>query len=295
MTLQLLLKKGRAYEQLMRLDKPIGILLLWWPTLWGLLWASGGRPFAFELWMFFMGTVLMRSAGCVINDWADRDFDGHVARTRDRPIVRGEVSSKEALVLASLLLVSALPLLLPFTQTPAPYWALLAALVAATYPFMKRWFAMPQAYLGLAFSLGIPMAFAAIQGHVPWPAAVLMLANLLLTVAYDTAYAMVDREDDLKIGIRTSAITLGRADVAVMLACNVLAWLLLLGLGWLHHLRWGYFLGLGVMLVIIFHLWRLTRTRQAQACFQAFRDSHWLGAAVALALMLHYWLPRSWL
>ncbi len=199
------------YEKLMRLDKPIGILLLLWPTLWGQWFAGQGRPDWLILWLFVVGVVLMRSAGCVINDYADRDFDPHVARTRDRPLAAGRVSPKEALALAGGLSLLAFLLILPLDPL---VWKLsfVALFLAASYPFTKRFFAVPQAYLGVAFGFGIPMSYAALWGTVPTEAWWLLLANVFWAIAYDTEYAMVDREDDLKIGIRTSAITFGRFD-----------------------------------------------------------------------------------
>ena len=201
------------YEKLMRLDKPIGILLLLWPTLWGLWLAAGGVPRTDILVIFVLGTVLMRSAGCVVNDYADRNFDSHVERTKNRPLATGKLSSKEALLLAAGLSLCAFLLILPLNRLTLAL-SVLALFLAASYPFTKRFFAMPQAYLGIAFSFGIPMAFAAQTGEVPYIAWLLMVANLLWVIAYDTEYAIVDKVDDLKIGIKTSAITFGRFDVA---------------------------------------------------------------------------------
>ena len=205
------------YEKLMRLDKPIGILLLLWPTLWGLWLAADGVPSMIVLAIFVLGTVLMRSAGCVVNDYADRDFDAHVERTKNRPLATGAVSTKEALLLAAGLSLCAFLLILPLNRLTIEL-SFLGLFLAASYPFTKRFFAMPQAYLGIAFSFGIPMAFAAQTGEVPFIAWFLMGANLLWVIAYDTEYAMVDKVDDLKIGIKTSAITFGRYDVAGVMA-----------------------------------------------------------------------------
>src|SRR5690242_3761648 len=207
------------YEKLMRLDKPIGILLLLWPTLWGLWLAAGGFPSLNVLAIFVLGTVLMRSAGCVVNDYADRDFDGHVERTKNRPLAVRAVSTKEALLLAAGLSLVAFLLIQPLNRLTIEL-SFVALFLAASYPFTKRFFAMPQAYLGIAFSFGIPMAFAAQTGEVPFIAWFLMMANLLWVIAYDTEYAMVDKADDLKIGIRTSAITFGRFDVAGVMLCH---------------------------------------------------------------------------
>ena len=200
------------YEKLMRLDRPVGILLLLWPALWALWLASRGQPDLMLVWIFVLGAVLMRSAGCVVNDIADRDFDRHVARTRDRPITAGLVGVKEALVLAAVLTLLAGCLVLMLNGLTIAM-SLLALVFAFTYPFTKRFFAVPQAWLGIAFGFGIPMAYAAATGRVPAVAWVMMLANVFWAIAYDTAYAMVDREDDLKIGIKTSAITFGRYDL----------------------------------------------------------------------------------
>ncbi len=267
------------YERLMRLDKPIGILLLLWPTLWALWLASAGQPGWLLAWIFVLGTVLMRSAGCVVNDIADRDFDRHVERTRDRPLTAGKVSVRESLLLALALTACAALLILPLSGL---VWALalVAVFLAGSYPFTKRFFAIPQAYLGVAFGFGIPMAYAAIQDTVPPLAWWLLLANIFWAIAYDTEYAMVDREDDLRIGIKTSAITFGRFDVvAVMLsygvAIAILAWVgTQLGYGAF------YFGGLGVAMAIALYHWTLIRGRERMACFKAFRHNNWLGAAV---------------
>ena len=213
------LHKAGVYARLMRLDKPIGTLLLLWPTLWALWLAAQGRPDNTVLLCFALGTLLMRSAGCVINDWADRDFDGSVARTAGRPFSRGEVAEKEALRLAAVLVLLAACCLIPLNRT-VWLFALPALFVAFSYPFAKRFFPLPQLYLGIAFSFGIPMAFAAVQGRVPGYAWWLFAANLCWTLAYDTIYAMADKEDDLKIGIKTSAITFGRLDAEMAMLCH---------------------------------------------------------------------------
>ncbi len=219
-----------AYEKLMRLDKPIGTLLLLWPTLWALWIATRGQPPWVLVWIFALGTLLMRSAGCVINDWADRDFDPHVARTKDRPLASGRVAPREALALAGVLTLCAGLLILPIWQD---VWllALVAVFLAASYPFTKRFFSIPQAYLGIAFGFGIPMAFAAAIGYVPPLGWAMLGANIFWAVAYDTEYAMVDREDDLKIGIKTAAITFGRFDVAAVMICYGVSLLILFMVG----------------------------------------------------------------
>ena len=259
-----------AYFRLLRLDKPIGTLLLLWPTLWGLWFASDGRPDPLILLIFILGTFLMRAAGCAINDWADRDFDGHVARTQARP-------------LAAFLLILPLNRLTWLLSLPAIF-------LAASYPFTKRFFALPQAYLGIAFSFGIPMAFAAQTGSVPPLAGWLLLANLFWTVAYDTEYAIADREYDLKIGIKTSAITFGRFDIAAILACHALFIGLMTWIGVATGRGAVYFAGLLTALLLVFDQYRRIYQRDPQACFAAFLANNRIGAAVFAALALDYWL-----
>lgn len=274
------------YEKLMRLDKPIGILLLFWPTFWALWLSAAGRPDWRVVWIFALGTVLMRSAGCVINDYADRDFDRHVARTRARPLTAGRVSTREALVLFVLLVLCAFLLVLPLL-TPLLFGLAVAALfLAASYPFTKRFFAIPQAYLGIAFGFGIPMAYAAQQGQVPAVAWWLLLANVFWAIAYDTEYAMVDRPDDLKIGIKTSAITFGRFDVAAVMACYALALALLAGIGLHLRLGWAFHAGLAVSLAIAGYHYALIRTRNPARCFRAFLHNNWIGAAIFAGIAL---------
>lgn len=275
------------YEKLMRLDKPVGILLLLWPTLWGQWLASHGRPDWMILWIFIMGVVLMRSAGCVINDYADRDFDPHVARTRDRPLAARRVSTREALLLAAGLALTAFLLILPL-DTLVLQLSVVALFLAASYPFTKRFFALPQAYLGIAFGFGIPMSYAALWGEVPLEAWLLLLANVFWAIAYDTEYAMVDREDDLKIGIKTSAITFGRHDLTAIAFCYAATLGLLAWTGWSRGIGWPFYLGLGVAAAIaIYHL-RLIRTREPRACFRAFLHNVWFGAAVFAGILFSY-------
>ncbi len=276
-----------VYERLMRLDKPIGILLLLWPTLWALWIASHGRPDWLIAWIFTLGTVLMRSAGCVVNDYADRNFDPHVERTRERPLAAGLISGKEALMLAAGL--SALAFLLILSLNRLTLLLSVAALfLAASYPFTKRFFAIPQAYLGIAFGFGIPMGFAAQTGHVPPVAWAMLLANVFWAVAYDTEYAMVDRDDDLKIGIKTSAITFGRFDVLAVMVCylatlGILAWIgVFLRLG-------GFFYGgLAAALGIAGYHYTLIRRREREKCFKAFLHNNWFGGAVFAGVALDY-------
>ncbi len=289
MNFQALAGRLRRYEQLMRLDKPIGTLLLLWPTLWALLIAGAGRPSLFVVWIFALGTVLMRSAGCIINDYADRDFDGQVERTRDRPLATGAVSTREAMLLAAVLALSAFLLVLPLNPL---VWklAFIALFLAVSYPFTKRFMAIPQAYLGIAFGFGIPMGFAAVQGAVPWLGWLLLLANIFWAMAYDTEYAMVDRDDDLRIGIRTSAITFGRYDVAAVMLCYAAMLLILIWLG--IRLRYGipYFAGLVVAAGLMGYHYRLIRDRGRAGCFKAFLHNNWVGAAICAGIFADYHL-----
>ena len=282
-----LIERLDQYEKLMRLDKPIGILLLLWPTLWGLWFASAGHPPWLIVLIFALGTVLMRSAGCVVNDYADREFDPHVARTKDRPLASGLVTGREALLLAAGLSVLAFLLILPL-NTLVLMLSVPALLLAASYPYTKRFFAIPQAYLGIAFGFGIPMAYAAIQGSVPVQAWMLLLANVFWSIAYDTEYAMVDRADDLKIGIKTSAITFGRYDVMAIMLCYGMALGLLFFMGWQDKRGLAYFVGLVVAAGIAVYHYRLIRSRDPAQCFRAFLHNHWLGAAVFAGLVLDY-------
>lgn len=275
------------YEKLMRLDKPIGILLLLWPTLWALWISSRGHPNLSIVWIFVLGTVLMRSAGCVMNDYADRRFDPHVERTRNRPLATGEVSGTEALALAALLSLMAFGLVL-FLNPLTIQLSVVALLLAATYPLTKRFFALPQAYLGIAFGFGIPMAFAAQLGQVPELAWIILLANVFWALAYDTEYAMVDRDDDLKIGVRSSAIFFGRYDRLAIGVCYLFMLSLLCWVGLRVHLHWPYFLGLLLAAALaIYHLW-LIRARARSACFKAFLHNNWLGAAIFAGLVANY-------
>lgn len=275
------------YLRLMRLDKPIGILLLLWPTLWGLWIAAGGMPPLHILAIFVLGTVLMRSAGCVINDYADRNFDGHVERTRLRPMVTGAVGTREALLLAASLSVMAFLLILPLD--PLVWWLSIPALfLAGSYPFTKRFLAIPQAYLGIAFGFGVPMAFAAIQGSVPALAWWILLANVFWAVAYDTEYAMVDRPDDLKIGIRTSAITFGQFDVAAVMLCYATALGLLAVVGIAAGRGTLFFVGIGVAVAIALYHFQLIRRRERGACFKAFLHNNWVGLAIFAGLAGDY-------
>lgn len=267
------------YEKLMRLDKPIGILLLLWPTLWGLWISSYGRPNWVILWIFVLGTVLMRSAGCVINDYADRDFDKHVVRTQNRPLPSGQVSAKEALLLAAVLALLAFELILPLDRLVI-LLSVPALLIAATYPFTKRFFAIPQAYLGIAFGFGIPMAYAANVGAVPLIAWVLLIANLFWAIAYDTEYAMVDRDDDIRIGIKTSAITFGKYDVLAVMGCYAVMLAILAGVGLRFKFGALYYAGLLAAAGIMGYHYTLIKNRERDKCFKAFLHNNWVGAVI---------------
>ncbi len=281
------------YERLMRLDKPIGTLLLLWPTLWAIWISSSGWPDWSVVLIFSVGTLLMRSAGCVWNDTVDVAFDRHVKRTRDRPLAAGTVTRKEALLLALVLALTAFSLVL-FLNRLTIMLSFCALFVAMTYPYTKRFFAVPQAYLGVAFGFGIPMAFAAQYGMVSWLAWVLLAANILWAIAYDTEYAMVDRDDDLKIGIRTSAVTFGRHDVLAVMLCyagmlGILAWI-----GWRLNLNLFYYAGLAVAAAMAVYHYFLIRRREREGCFKAFLHNNWLGAAVFAGIVLNY-EGRNWI
>ena len=288
--MQTLRARLALYLNLIRWDRPAGWLLLLWPTLAALWLAADGFPGWHLTAVFVLGTILMRSAGCCVNDVADRDFDRHVKRTAQRPVTRGDVSVREALVLGAVLTLLAFGLVLTTSRT-AVAWSFAALAVTLGYPFAKRFFAMPQAVLGLAFSFGIPMAFAAVQQQVPPLAWWLLLGNLFWVIAYDTEYAMVDRDDDMRLGMKTSAITLGRLDVpAVMLSYGLylLIWVVLVNA---HH-RAGLVFHAGIAVAAAQALWHfgLIRGRTREGCFKAFRLNHWLGlsvfAGVALDLLL---------
>ena len=285
MDLQAIGRKLDLYEKLMRLDKPIGTLLLLWPTLWALWLAVRGVPQWWILVVFLLGTVLMRSAGVVINDFADRNFDPHVARTKDRPLAAGLVGPTEALILAGVLGLLAFALVLTLNRLTV-LLAFVGAFLAVSYPFTKRFFAIPQAYLGIAFGFGIPMAYAAQLDRVPVDAWVLLLANIFWTIAYDTEYAMVDREDDRAIGIRTSALLFGRFDVAAVMLCHVAFLALLTGLGWHLRLAWPFYVGLASAAALAGFQYTLIRGREPGRCFRAFLNNNWAGGAVFAGIAL---------
>lgn len=278
-------KQWPNYKALMRLDRPIGIYLLLWPTLWALWLAGDGAPQWQLVVIFTLGTVLMRSAGCVINDYADRGFDGQVERTKTRPLATGNVSEAEALSLAALLALLAFGLVLltnPFTI----YLSFIAVALAGTYPFTKRWTYLPQFVLGAAFSWAIPMAFAAQTNHLPGALWLLYLANLLWTVAYDTFYAMVDRDDDLAIGVKSTAILFGDGDRLITACLQVCVVLLLILVGRQFGLGIAYYLGVGVVSAMFCHQQYLIRNRERDLCFKAFLDNNYVGAALFVALVI---------
>ncbi|MGF6465545.1 4-hydroxybenzoate octaprenyltransferase [Paraburkholderia youngii] len=275
------------YLRLVRMDKPIGSLLLLWPTLNALWIASGGHPSWQMLVIFTLGTVLMRSAGCAINDYADRDFDRHVKRTENRPITSGKINAWEAVVLATVLSLIAFLLIQPLNALTKEL-SVVALFVAGTYPFMKRFFAIPQAYLGIAFGFGIPMAFAAVLDHVPLLAWVMLVANIFWAVAYDTEYAMVDRDDDIKIGIRTSALTFGRFDVAAVMLCYAVTLGIYVGIGLTLGFGLLYWLGWAVAVGCAIYHYTLIRNRERMPCFAAFRHNNWLGGALFAGIAAHY-------
>jgi 4-hydroxybenzoate polyprenyltransferase len=293
-----LVERLDAYERLMRLDKPIGTLLLLWPTLSALWLAARGAPRLSLVLIFVVGTLVMRSVGCALNDWADRDFDAHVARTAGRPLATGIIAPWEALVVAAVGALAAFALVL-FTNRATLLWSIPALAIAIAYPFFKRFFALPQAFLGVAFSFGIPMAYAAVHDRVPPLAWLLLAVNLFWVVAYDTEYAMVDRADDAKIGIRTSALTFGRFDVAAVAACYAIYVIGMVAIGRIHALGIVYYAAIAAAsLIAAQHVWMIRR-RDPAACFRAFLGNHWLGMvvfagiALDLAVRAGRW-PRAW-
>jgi 4-hydroxybenzoate polyprenyltransferase len=272
------------YLDLIRWNRPAGWLLLLWPSLSALWIASGGFPGWHLIAVFVLGTILMRSAGCCINDVADREFDKHVKRTAGRPVTSGKVSIREALVVGAVLALMAFALVLT-TNEATVLWSFAALAVTLIYPYAKRYISMPQAVLGVAFSFGIPMAFAAVQGHVPLLAWVLLAGNLFWVLAYDTEYAMVDRDDDLRIGMKTSAITLGRWDVAAVLSFYLVqlaiwSWAIVPQPN-----AWAWWLGVAVVLAqVVWHA-TLIKDRTREGCFKAFRANHWVGFTLFVAVM----------
>jgi 4-hydroxybenzoate polyprenyltransferase len=279
MDFALIAKRLDAYERLVRLDKPIGALLLLWPTLWAVLLASGGAPSTKIVLVFVLGTFLMRSAGCAINDYADRDFDPHVERTRARPLAAREIAPMEALVVAAILALAAFGLALTLNGL-AIALSFVGLAIAVAYPFTKRFFAVPQLVLGVAFGFGIPMAYAAIQEALPLECWLLLAANIFYSFAYDTEYAMVDRNDDAKLGVHTSALLLGRWDVAAVMASYGAMLALLAWVGMRLELAWPFYAGLGAAAAMMIYHWTLIRGRTREGCFRAFRHNNWVGGAI---------------
>jgi 4-hydroxybenzoate polyprenyltransferase len=285
-------KRLDAYERLIRLDKPIGALLLLWPTLWAVWLASGGRVRADILIIFVIGTLLMRSAGCALNDFADRAIDPHVERTRARPLAVGEIQPREALAVAAALAAAAFGLVL-FLNGLAILLSVAALAIAAGYPYIKRVFPLPQLWLGVAFGWGVPMAYAAIQNRLPLDCWLLLAANVFYSFAYDTEYAMVDRDDDARLGVRSSALTLGRWDVAAVMAAYGAMLAILLAVGALLQLSGWYYAGLAAAAAMAGYHWRLIRGRSREGCWRAFMHSNWIGAAVFLGIVLSFPLPLT--
>ena len=288
-----------AYERLIRLDKPIGTLLLLWPTLTALWIATSGSPSLVVVVIFVLGTLLMRSAGCAMNDYADRNFDAFVERTKNRPLARGEIEPWEAPALAAALALAAFLLVVRFNRFTV-LLSIPALAIAIVYPFFKRFFVLPQAFLGIAFSFGIPMAFAAVYGSVPPGGWWLFAANFFWVLAYDTEYAMVDRDDDLKLGLRTAAIAFGRFDVLAVMLCYAVYLALLVWVGRTQGLG-SYFYG-GVLVATLLALWHyaLIRRRDRADCFRAFLGNHWVGLAIFAGTVADYALraplwPPKWL
>ncbi len=280
-----LTEKLNAYEKLMRLDKPIGILLLLWPALWGLWFAAPRMQRLDILLIFVLGTILMRSAGCVINDYADRDIDPHVERTKNRPLATGLVSPKEALVIAAVLLLLSFVLVL-FLNKLTIVLSVVALVVAASYPYSKRFFPLPQAWLGIAFGMSILMAFAAYRNNLPPIAWWLFIANIFWAIAYDTEYAMVDRDDDMRLNIKTSALLFGVFDVVAVMACHGLFIAILAGIGLWTKLGVAYYVGLALACGMILHQYQLIKTRDRDKCFAAFQNNNWVGMAIFAGLAL---------
>ena len=282
-----------AYEKLMRLDKPIGTLLLLWPALWG-LWFASPIYQRFEIVLIFVvGTVLMRSAGCVMNDYADRDIDPYVKRTAGRPLAMRRVAPKEALLLAAVLALIAFGLVL-FLNKLTILLSVVALLLAISYPFTKRFFPLPQAYLGIAFGFSIPMAFAAYQNHVPPLAWILLAANIFWAIAYDTEYAMVDRDDDMKLNLKSSALLFGVYDVAIVMLCHGLFIAIMAGVGVWLRLGVIYFAGLALAGAFVAWQFKLIKHRDRDACFKAFMNNNWMGAAIFAGLAADYAWRLPW-
>ena len=278
-----------AYARLMRLDKPVGIYLLLWPTLWALLMAGQGFPPLDISIIFVAGVIVMRSAGCVINDYADRKVDGSVKRTAQRPLATGEVTAKQALQLFAALIAMAFVLVL-FLNWQTIALSVVALLLASFYPFMKRYTHLPQVVLGAAFGWAIPMAFMAVLETVPIYAWLLFVANLLWTVAYDTMYAMVDRDDDLQIGVKSTAILFGKNDVLIVMSLQALALGILACIGVAINATWPYYAAIAFSALLCVRQYQLIKRRQREGCFTAFLENHYVGLAITIGTALHFYL-----
>src|SRR5687768_15483829 len=278
-----LVERLDAYERLLRLDKPIGALLLLWPCLWGLWFAAYGLPDFDILLVFVVGTLLVRSAGCAVNDFADRNFDPHVQRTRDRPLAARVIKPWEALALAGVLFGLAFYLVFQMNELTIVL-SIVALGLAVIYPFLKRSFSFPQAWLGIAFGFSIPMAFAAQYGKLVPVAWVLMIANMFWAIAYDTEYAMVDREDDMRLGLKSSAILLGRYDVVGVIASHLVFLVMLVAIGAAQFMGPLYYAGILVAAALVGYQYRLIATRDRDACFKAFLNNNWVGCAIFVGI-----------
>ncbi len=279
--------KWNAFWRLMRFDRPIGILLLLWPTLWALWIAGEGHPSAKNILIFCTGVILMRAAGCIMNDVADRDFDPHVERTRNRPLASGELTVRQALAAFFVLMILAFGLVL-MTNALTIKLAFAGAILASSYPFFKRWTHFPQVVLGVAFGWGIPMAFAAETGQVIPAAWLILLINVIWSVIYDTLYAMVDREDDISIGLKSTAIFFGQNDLLILRLLKVLMLALLIWLGFILPLSWPWFAGVAVASVLFIRQQYEVRNRGRDACFKAFLNNNWVGVAIWVGLLASY-------
>jgi 4-hydroxybenzoate polyprenyltransferase len=283
----MLARRFALYLDLIRWNRPAGWLLLLWPTLGALWFAADGWPGWHLIVVFTLGTFLMRSAGCCVNDVADREFDRHVKRTAQRPVTSGAMSVKEALGLGVVLALASFGLVLTTNRTTV-LWSFAALAITLIYPYAKRFVSIPQAVLGIAFSFGIPMAFAAVQSAVPWFAWFLLAGNLFWVLAYDTEYAMVDRDDDLRIGMKTSAITFGRFDVAAVMLSYAIFLAVWVWAGASRSLGALFYVGIAVAVAQAFWHWRLIRERTREGCFKAFRENHWLGFAIFAGIVAGY-------
>lgn len=286
-TIALMQVNWNAFWRLMRFDKPIGILLLLWPTLWALWIAGEGHPSVRNVLIFCAGVVLMRAAGCIMNDVADRDFDPHVERTRGRPLASGELTIRQALMAFFTLMLLAFGLVL-MTNALTVKLAFAGALLASTYPFFKRWTHFPQVVLGVAFGWGIPMAFAAENNQVAPIAWLILLINVIWSVIYDTLYAMVDRDDDISIGLKSTAILFGNRDLSILRMLKIIMIALLLLLGWLLQFSWPWYAGVFMAAVLFAGQQYQVRNRDRDACFKAFLNNNWVGLVIWVGLLLHY-------